>query len=86
MSLTLLSSNIGILLTTFALILILLVLTFFLMLCVSHTNKSKCSRCVFRLNSCLSWNFILRLLIETYLDILLCSLLNASNVGHSDCS
>ena len=77
---SLLTSNLGILLTTFTIVIFLAILTFFLLLCVSPRRSPKCFRCVIKMNRCLSCNFFLRLLIETYLDICLCSLLTILNV------
>ena len=79
---TLLVSNAGILITTYGIILFLIVMTFFMLRCLDASRSPKCSMCLFKVKSCLSLNFILRLLIETYLDIGLCSLLNISYVSN----
>ena len=79
---TLLLSNAGLLLTVYSVILFLILLTFFLKRCLRHRSlNSKSSRCIHRMRKCLSWNLILRLLIESYLEIGLCSLLNLINVS-----
>lgn len=70
------TANAGILIATYSIVLFLFVLTFFLLFCIRRTSTNKCAKCVVKMDKCLTWNFVLRLLVETYLDLGLCALLN----------
>lgn len=54
-----------------------------LKICSKANRNTKCGKCSRKLRACLFWNFVLRLLVETFLELGLCSILNLKTLSFS---